>query len=212
MSLKLSLSLDINYYGLNGFCYFCKIGDFPRICYFIDYYTQLPPNHMVSSNFYNITIYEKAFQIVCENGYFDIAQWFYKKELLSNGPINYYEKTFQLLCKNGHIDIAQWLIEKKPTIDIVANNDLAYEQACYNGYLNLAQWLLAIKPITVVLIHEADYVFQSICQNGRACSALELQSNSQLHIIKWLFKMNPTITILYINNMAFQSACIGGRA
>jgi ankyrin repeat protein len=86
----------------------------------------------------------------------------------------------------------------KPSLDISAEEDHAFQRACENGHLEVAQWLYQIKP-TLDISAEEDYAFQWACANGH------------LQVAQWLYQIQPTLDISAENEQAFRSACGRGH-
>jgi ankyrin repeat protein len=66
----------------------------------------------------SINFYERAFQRVCSNGHFHIAQRLLEIKQTINISADY-DYAFQSACKHGHLHIAQWLYQINSTIDIL---------------------------------------------------------------------------------------------
>ena len=62
---------------------------------------------------------ENAFQIACEYGKLNIAQWLFNlKPNILNSGLEWDEYAFKMACHNGHLELAQWLLSVKPKNNI----------------------------------------------------------------------------------------------
>lgn len=135
----------------------------------------------------------QLFQSVCKNNHFCVAKWLFLMKPMDIDILQDNNKAFILVCKNNNnLLFAQWLYQIKPTMNISANQDEAFQNACICGNLPLVKWLLEIKP-TIDLL---------------ACKYRNLE------VAKWLIDVIPKHHIKYISTQidkqAFQLACERG--
>jgi hypothetical protein len=148
------------------------------------------------------------------NGHLDVVQWLYSLKSTTQSITN---EVFRTICQKSHLLVARWLYEVKPILNNSKNNTCALRYSCINGDLDFAKWLYDTKTINLVDFHQdlSDYSFPLVCNNGRACNDLELQSNSHLHVAQWLYDTKPfnlvDINEDLTNYSAFQSACNKGH-
>lgn len=156
---------------------------------------------------------EYAFQLSCQNGDLDLAQYLVDLGQKSNSLINIHEDNelaFRWSCQNGHLNIAEWLInlgqKSNSPINIHVADENPFRFSCKNGHLHIAQWLIDLgrKSNLLIDIHADDELaFRWSCENGH------------LHIAKWLIelgkKSNSLINIHMHNDYAFHWSCKNGH-
>jgi ankyrin repeat protein len=79
----------------------------------------------------------------CKNGQFMLVQWLVETTIDMHISFN---KAFQVACAEGHLRVALLLLRVIPTIQIDANDDLAFRGACDNHHSGVAQWLQGFFP------------------------------------------------------------------
>lgn len=159
-----------------------------------------------------------AFEIACERGHLDIAQW-----LLTLSPVNVHardEVAFRVACEHGHLEIAKWLLTLGP-VNVHALDNYAFRFACFRSHFETAKWLWSLGGMGVyddvkVAFHvscaqgnlllvewlstvwdmrrEAAFAFHAVCARG------------QLDLAKVLYAHAQRFDARVIST-AFQSAC-----
>jgi len=74
-----------------------------------------------------------------------------------------------MACSRGHLQVVRQLYEWKPTIDISAKNECAYENACHNGHLEIVKQLYEWKPVIDITIfnrYKSIFLSLEILRNG----------------------------------------------
>ena len=154
------------------------------------------------------------FNIVCSEGYINLAKWIYtvdpsqltmfRKELSEN-TIFYKELSpFYVSCSNGHIDLAKWIyqIDKSQLTIRSQNGSSPFYASCYNGHIDLAMWIYSIDPSQL-------YVFKC---NG--CSPFYASCyNGHINLAKWIYQIDKSqITIRNKNGCSpFYASCYSGH-
>jgi hypothetical protein len=208
--------------SIKTYFYFCQIGDFEQIQYFIDYHEQ-------STN--NLLWADKAFYKLCEYGHLSIAQWFLKRKPTIN--LNYNE-ILEVMCKNkgvchdlelqsseAHLGIAKWLFENKfITITFIRDYEKACSIACKYGHLPMVQWFTKIEPainmedmFAVACKHNQQHIARWIYQmkptyrrETDSCVFVNVCESGYLNIAQWLVEIKR-IHLSSISYFAFQMAC-----
>ena len=78
----------------------------------------------------------------------------------------YNRNVFTYICKIGNFEQIQWFINYYDRQPSIKNNQDIHNHA-----------------------------FRILCDYGRVCNTLELQSNSHLYVAQWLLEIHPTIDI-----------------
>jgi hypothetical protein len=81
---------------------------------------------------------QEAFQIACDNGKLDVAQWLYYQ-----GGIIDCNQAFKITCYNGNLDVAQWLYSLG-NIDISRDDYFCLRYAEKNNHQDTVKWLRSI--------------------------------------------------------------------
>ena len=102
---------------------------------------------------------QDRFVRLCGKGLLNTARYLYLKYsgYIWNYTLN---EAFRAACWDGHLEVAQWLITIHPSIDISAEDEVAFTSACGIN-LKLAQWLLLTKPDINISIRN-DVAFHQI--------------------------------------------------
>lgn len=97
-----------------------------------------------------------------------------------------YENVFSLACKNGHLEIAKWLLENNSMLYQSIKYEDICNRACKEGYIEILQLIMEMK--TNIKTAELTHYFWLACLNGH------------IEIAKYLYQMNPFITLTYITD------------
>lgn len=100
----------------------------------------------------------------CKHNNFNIVKHIlrYKPEL----RLNTLQIILYNLCRYSKLNILKLLLTHYTTIDISANNELAFKFACLNGHLKMAKYLLKKKPDIRIDI-DGDTIYTSICVQNK---------------------------------------------
>lgn len=121
-----------------------------------------------------------AFQIACQHGHLEVAQWLTKRFSLT--PANArasHNYALRQACGQGHLELVQWLTEyfKLKPDDARACSNWALRCACSNGHLELAQWLVRHFNLDATDARTDDNLI--LCQTS---------GNGHLGVVQWLMQ------------------------
>jgi len=67
---------------------------------------------------------------------------------------------FQDLCIKGNLEEIKQFYFDNPTVNISADNEMAFCNACENGHLEVAKWLLEVNCLIRIFANNEWDIFQ----------------------------------------------------
>ncbi len=137
---------------------------------------------------------KEDFDLACESGSLEVAQWFYSNKQESN---HFIYVILYHICKDSHFETIKWLFTICDTTHI-------FTRLLTNGSFEFVQWLYIIGRFDIN--DPCDDIFINSCIFGQFKKA------------KWLYelksKLGSPLNIhqeRFLNNTIFQDACINGH-
>lgn len=119
-------------------------------------------------------ITKEPFLLLCKNGHFIVAQWFYNTYHFPFFPL----EALSLSCENNNYEMIEWLLTKN-TMECIPQFVTCFYSACKNGFVPIVQLFLhnAISVLTEEHLSQGFYF--SCVSNHLDCSQLLLSKQLQ---------------------------------
>ena len=134
---------------------------------------------------------QHPFYQACKRG--DLAEVIHIYRNSTGLADNNFADAFIIACDEEQLAVMQWILNKRPWLNMGANNEYAFRYACYYGHLSVAQWLLEKRP-DLEMGAENEAAFRKACINGH------------MEIAQWLLEKRPGLDIGAENEEAFRLA------